>query len=241
LFIDKFIEYDQKNFELYIWIVDRKSGEKGYGGQINLPFRIDENFMEYVQKIDHIPIRFKGPEINFKQKDYQVILALVDSRTKEIGAMESVVSIPDFKEAEAGSFINCVLGDVASCPQGNEKSFFISNEDGSLECGLIKFYPRVTGEFKQWGGAFLFLQIYLPYGLPESPPEFFIVGKNGQVKILNKELTAESFDDKTLIWNVIYYLDISPASIGENSLMIEIESGKDGSVSNNTIKLNVKK
>ncbi len=239
LFRDKFIEYARKKFNLHIWISDKRSGEKGFGGQINLPFNITPSFMEFIKNIDYLSFHFKGPELTFKHNEYQAVFALVDPQTNEIGTWESMLSLPDFKKSKEGAFINCVLGQINSNPKKRSKSFALSKKDGSLEYGQIKFFPRITNQFANREEASVFLQIYLPQGKKEIQPEFLVKGEDGLLRAVSGVVYAESWNKKSKVWSAIFKLDLSPATLGENSLYIEIPLSDEGAVLSNELKLTI--
>ena len=237
LFRDKFIEYARKKFNLHIWISDKRSGEKGFGGRINLPFNITSSFMEFIKNIDYLSFHFKGPELTFKHNEYQIVFALVDPQTNEIGTWESMLSLPDFKKSKEGAFINCVLGHITSNSKKQAKSFSLSRNDGSLEYGQIKFFPRITNQFANREGAYVFLQIYLPQGKKEIHPEFFVKGEDSLLHPISGEVAAESWNKKSKVWSAIFRLDLSPATLGDNSLYVEISISEGSAVLSKELKL----
>ena len=237
LFRDKFIEYARKKFSLHIWISDKRSGEKGFGGQINLPFNINSSFMEFIKNIDYLSFHFKGPELTFKHNEYQAVFALVDPQTNEIGTWESMLSLPDFKKIKEGAFINCVLGEMTSNPKKKAKSFLLSRKDGSLEYGQIKFFPRITNQFANREEASVFLQIYLPQGKKEIHPEFLVKGEDSLLRPLSGVVSAESWNKKSKVWSAIFKLDLTPAVLGDNSLYVEISISEGGAVLSKELKL----
>ena len=132
LFLDRYTELGPKKFNLHVWIYDEVSGEKGFGGQIDLPLNIDTNFLNYVKKINALSFNFKGPEIEFKPRVYKSVFALVDPLTNEIGTWESSFFLPDFEKKEDGAIVNCVLGDITGALQKGATSFELSRKDVSL-------------------------------------------------------------------------------------------------------------
>jgi VWFA-related protein len=239
LFRDRFVEYARKEFNFHIWISDKRSREKGYGGEINLPFNITSSFMEFIKNIDYLSFHFKGPELTFKHNEYQAVFALVDPQTNEIGTWESMLSLPDFKKIKEGAFINCVLGEMTSNPKKKAKSFLLSRKDGSLEYGQIKFFPRITNQFANREEASVFLQIYLPQGKKEIHPEFFVKGEDNLLHPISGEVAAESWNEKSKVWSAIFKLDLSSGALGDNSLHVEISVSEGGAVLNKELKLTV--
>ena len=239
LFRDRFVEYARKKFNLHIWIVDKRTGEKGFGGQINLPFNINSSFMEFIKNIDYLSFHFKGPELTFKHNEYQAVFALVDPETNEIGAWEAVVNLPDLKNSSSGTFINCILGYIKTNPEKRPESFTLSRDDGSLEYGSIKFFPKIINTFEQRSGAHVFLQVCLPTGIKDINPDFMIKGAENKVQAIGKELIAKSFNKESRVWSGLFFLDLSSASLGANTLYVEIPGAEAGSILSRELKLTV--
>ncbi len=239
LFKERFVDYARKKFNLHIWIVDKKTGEKGFGGQINLPFDINSSFMEFIKKVDYLTFHFRGPELPYQHKEYKAVFALVDQETNEIGAWETVVDMPNLKDSSSGAFINCVLGHIETNPVEEPKSFKLSKEDGCLEYASIKFFPNVINTFEQKGGAHVFMQACLPTSIKDISTDFMIKGAENEIQVLGKELIAKSFNEGSRVWSGLFFLDLSPASIGENTLYVEIPGTEEGSILSRELKLTV--
>ena len=239
LFRDKFIEYARKEFNFHIWISDKRSREKGYGGEINLPFNITSSFMEFIKNIDYLSFHFKGPELTFKHNEYQAVFAIVDPQTNEIGTWESKLSLPDFKKSKEDAFINCVLGQITSNPKKRSKSFALSKKDGSLEYGQIKFFPRITNQFAKREEASVFLQVYLPQGKKETHPEFLVKGEDSLLRPVSGVVSAESWNKKSKVWSAIFKLDLSPVKVGNNHFYVDILLSEDGAALSKELKFSV--
>ena len=239
IFIERFVEHAPKIFNLHIWISDKRSGEKSFSGDIKLPFNINPSFMDFVKKVDYLTFHFKGPELPFKHNEYKAVLALVDPETNEIGAWESSLVIPDFMKSKEAAVVNCVLGDLTQNPKMARKSFELSKEDGGLEYGQMKFYPKVTNQFFKQEKASVFAQIYLPQGKAEIQPEFIIRGEDKSIRYVPGELVAESWDKKSNIWSAIFSLDFDQAALGENSFSIEMAGTGEKVVSSREIQLTI--
>jgi VWFA-related protein len=239
LFLDRYTELGPKKFNLHVWIYDEVSGEKGFGGQIDLPLNIDTNFLNYVKKINALSFNFKGPEIEFKPRVYKSVFALVDPLTNEIGTWESSFFLPDFEKKEDGAIVNCVLGDITGVRQKGATSFELSRKDGSLGFGQAKFFPKITNLFKQWEGIHLFLQAFFPDGKKDFPADFFLIGEDQKVHPLSGELIVTSWNDKTKIWSGIFFIDISAGSTGENNLYVEIPGKEDGTFLSKDVSLTI--
>ena len=239
IFIERFIEYAPKIFNLHIWISDKRSGEKSFSGDIKLPFNINPSFMDFVKKVDYLTFHFKGPELPFKHNEYKAVLALVDPQTNEIGAWESSLLLPDINKSTEAAVVNCILGDLTQNPKMAKKSFALSKQDGGLEYGQIKFYPKVTNQFFKQEKASVFAQIFLPQGKEKIQPEFIIRGEDKSIRYVPGELVAESWDKKSKIWDAIFSLDFSQAALGENSFTIEMAGTGEKAVSSREIQLTI--
>jgi VWFA-related protein len=226
---DRFVEYAPKVFHLHIWLKDRTSGEKGFGGKINIGLNLSPKFMEFIQNIDYLSYHFKGPEIEFRNKEYQSVFALFDPQTSEIGTWDTHVRFPAIEEIDEHVIINCVLGDLTENPEKEKKRFLLSKKDGGLICGEHKFYPKVTNQFDRWGEASVFVQAHFPEGKKSLQPEFYSRNTEMRVNPIEGELVVDSWNTKTKIWSGLYKLDFSPCSLGDNSLFVEFSGSDVGS------------
>ncbi len=239
LFRDRFVEYAPKLFNLHVWIKDKNNGEKGYGGKINIGLNINPSFLDFLKNIDYLSYHFKGPEFNFGQHEYQTIFALFDPQTNEIGTWESSLFAPVLKNNDERLIINCVLGDTVSNSKKVKKTFSLSNKDGSLEYDQIKFFPKVTNQFKKWEGASVFMQLYLPRGKTKIQPEFLLLGEDRRLRPLPKVLLSEFWNEKLQVWSSIFKLDLDQGILGEGSLYVEIPESEEGSVLSKEMKLTI--
>lgn len=237
LFIDRAIEYAPKTFKLHVWVKDKKKGNRAFGGQINIPFNIDSSFMDTMKTTDYLCFHYKGPEIKFNQREYEVIFALYDDQMEEIGTWESSLSLPEFKGDKQSAIINCVLGFVSSNPKKGKKSFSLSKNDGSLEYGEIKFFPAVTNRFQRMQDASVFLQIHLPQGKTEIQPKFKISGKGRLTQRIPAELVVESWNKKSNVWSGLFNLQLRNVIYGEYTLNVEIPDSGDGPALSREVKL----
>jgi VWFA-related protein len=239
LFRDRFVEYAPKLFNLHVWIKDKNNGEKGYGCKINIGLNISPSFLDFIKNIDYLSYNFKGPKFNFGRHEYQTIFALFDPQTNEIGTWESSLFVPVLKKNNERLIINCVLGDTVSNSKKVKKTFTLSSKDGSLEYDQIKFFPKVTNQFKKWEGASVFMQLYLPYGKPKIQPEFLLLGEDKRLRPLPKVLLAEFWDEKLKVWSSMFKLDLDQGILGESSLYVEIPKTEEGSVLSKEMKLTI--
>jgi len=221
LFLDRNATQTKKTLNLHVWISDTQTGEKGFGGKIDLPLKIDASFLEYARSVSHIKFHFKGPELAFRPSFYQTVFALVDPETDEIGTWESVLPLPDFKDFPEGAIINCVMGNTLRNPKKTGMTFSLSKKDGSLEYAEIKFFPKITDRFKMEESSSLFVQIFMPQGKKDILPEITTLGEDEIPYPVEASLIAESWNDRTRIWSGIFNIDLSIAFPGENMLILE--------------------
>jgi len=228
LFIERAVEYGTKVFNFHFWIKDKNRGERAFGGQINIPFNIDSNFMDVIKTTDYLCFHFKGGEINFSQKEYDVIFALYDNKTEEIGTWESSLTLPDLKEKRQGSIMSCVLGFISQNPKKGKKNFSLSQKDGTLEYGELKFFPAVTNRFQRMQDAALFMQVHLPRGKTKIQPKFRVSGKGRLSQRVPGELIAETWNKKAKVWSGLFNLQLRTVIYGDYTLKVEIPVSKEG-------------
>lgn len=228
LFLERGIGYGEKKFSLHIWVKDNVRGESAFAGAITIPFNIDESMMTLLKTTDYIAYHFKGNEIPFPRREYRAIFALYDPETDEIGTFESPVILPDFKDKKEGGVISCVLGFVSPSSRKAKKSFSISQKEGCLEYGEMKFFPSVSNRFQRMQDAALFLQLYLPQGKMSVDPEFRISGKGRITQQLPGELVAEEWNKKSGIWKGLFNLSLRTVIYGDYKLKVEVPVSKDG-------------
>jgi len=226
-FLDRFVEPGPLMLKLHVWVKEKQSGEKGYSSEIRLPFDVDTEFVEYIKRIDNLVLHFKGPEIAFRPEEYQVIFALVDPRSEEIGTRESSLFFQDFKQAQDGNILSCVLGTILENEGEKEPSFRINERDGSLEHGQIKFFPAVTNRFYRPENVYVFMQIFHSQENPEVQPEISIKGDDSIWRSIQPELLTGFRDYKSNIWSGIFMLDIDPMVVGKCLMSVEVLSPEE--------------
>ncbi len=229
LFLKKEFEQGPRVFSLIVWIKDKKRGGSAFGGQINIPFKMDSHFQEIIKSTDYICFHYKGAEMPFARQEYEAIFALYDQQTDEIGTWVSTVSLPDPKSAKDGAIINCVLGVLTQNP-GGRKKFSLAKEDAGLECGDIIFYPAVTNKFGFQQDGSVFLQVYWPSESLKVSPKFSILRGGREVSSLAGEIVAEAFDKKAKTWSALFNLNLQTVMPGDYALRVEIPLSSPGDV-----------
>jgi len=222
LFIDRPLEFGTKKFNFHFWIKDKKRGDRAFGGQMTIPLKIDSSFIDVIKTTDYLCFHYKGPEMDFKKREYEVVFALYDEQTEEIGTWESALSLRKFKDKKQGAVINCLLGLLAPNPKKGKTSFSISKGDGSLEYGQLKFFPSVTNRFMRMENGSVFLQIFLPEGKIKVLPRFIVSGKGKTSQRIPGELVADSWNKKTHVWGGIFNIHLMGVMPGEYTLKVEI-------------------
>ncbi|MDH5203451.1 MAG: VWA domain-containing protein [Nitrospirota bacterium] len=237
LFSERGVTYGSKVFNIHILVEDIKREVSVYWGQMNIPLEIDSSFMELIEATDYFCFHFTGPEVEFDQREYRVIFALYDTQTEEIGTWESSFFLPDFEEERQGAMINCVLGSLASNPEGERKSFSLSDKGGSLECGEMKFFPAVTNRFQEIQDASVFLQVFVPQGKIDISPQFKISGNGRFIQHIAGELVTESWNKESKVWSGIFNLNLENVMFGDYILKAEILLSEEGPVLSKELKL----
>ncbi len=143
------------------------------------------------------------------------------------------------KNSDERLIINCVLGDTVSNSKNVKNSFSLSNKDGSLEYGQIKFFPKVTNQFKKWEGASVFMQLYLPQGKTKIQPHFLLLGEDGRLRPLPRVLVSEIWNEKLNVWSSIFKLELDQGTLGENSLYMEILEPGEGAALSKEMQLTI--
>jgi VWFA-related protein len=229
LFLKRGIEQGSQVFSLIVWIKDKKRGGSAFGGQINIPFKMDSSFREIIESTDYICFHYKGAEMPFARQEYEAIFALYDQQTNEIGTWVSTFSLPDPKSAKDGAVVNCVLGVLTQNP-GGKKQFSLSKQDGGLEYGDVVFYPAVTNRFGFQQGASAFIQVYWPSENVQVLPQFSIVRGGRAVQSVPGEIVAEAWDKKAKTWSGLVNLNLQTVMPGDYTLRVDVPLSVPGSV-----------
>jgi VWFA-related protein len=237
LFIQRNIGFGPMKLDLHIWIKDVKKGDRTWGGQIPIPFNINQDFLNAARSTDYILYHFLGSETRLKNEKNHVIYALYDEQTNEVGTWESTLSLPDLREKNRGDVLNCVLGLVAQSPKVKKKSFSLSRADGSLEYGKFRFFPLVTNRIQRSQDTAVFLQIHLPKGKIEVHPQFLAVKNEGAAQQIHGEMLAENWNGKIKVWSGLFHLDLKNIISGGHTVKVEIPVSDSGPVLNKEMKL----
>jgi len=229
LFLKRGVVEGTQVFNLFVWIKNKKSGESAFGGQINIPFKIDSSFREIIESTDYICFHYKGAEMPFGRQEYEAVFALCNQQTDEIGTWVSTLSLPDPKSAKDGAIINCVLGMLTQNP-GGKKAFSLSKEDGGLEYGDVIFYPAVTHKFGFQQEASAFLQVYCPSENLQVSPKFSILRDGRAVQSVPGEIVAEAWDKKAKTWSSLINLNHQAVMPGDYTLKVDIPLTAPGGI-----------
>jgi len=237
LFTEKAITYGSKVYNIQILVEDKKRETSAYRGQLNIPLEIDSSFVDLIEATDYFCFHFTGLDVELSSREYRVIFVLYDTLTEEIGTWESSFSVPDFEEAKQGAVINCILGSLDSNPEGKRKAFSLSEKDGSLEYGDIKFFPAVTNQFLKMQNASVFLQLFIPQGKIEISPGFEISGEGRLTQQVLGKMVAESWNERSNVWSGILNLDLSSLPPGDYTLKVNLPVYEEDPVLSKEVKL----
>jgi hypothetical protein len=182
---------------------------------------------------------FKGPEFAFKNADYEVVYVLRDAETGELGAWSSPLDVPDIRSREQAAVVNCVLGSIATNPEGKKEALALNPKNGLLEFGQIRFYPRVTNQFSPDQDAWVFLQAHLPLRGDEGhvSPQFTAFRQGGEPQVLIGEIITDRWNAKTKVWSGIIQLSLIALEPGEHMLKVTIPEGTKGAPLTAQVKL----
>ena len=227
LFMERQVVHGLKNYNFHAWVKEKLTGEAAFAVRFTIPFNIDEFFMDVIKTTDYLCFHYKGPELTLSQKEYQAIFALYDDQRNEIGTWEATLSLPDFRENH-GAIISCVLGFLSPKPEKGKRSFSISQDDGSLEYGEIKFFPTIVNQFQQMQDASVFIQVFVPQGKIEISPTFEISGEGRLAQRLPVGFVAESWNEESNVWSGIFNLNLENVIFGDYILKVKIPVSEEG-------------
>lgn len=236
LFLERFIEYAPNLFNLFVWIKQEASGARSFGGTINIGVNVSEEFMGFIRNVDYLTYHFRGPEVDLKPQKYVATFALFDPRTNEVGTWETEFFRPRMSVEEGAKLINAIMGDVVDTPK-KKSVFHLSKDDGSLEYEEVKFFPKVTNQFRPQDVAAIFMQVFQPCGSGAVEPEFLIMGEDRVLRPVEARLLAEMWTAKTMVWSGLLALDLSAGTPGENILDVGFSPGEGEGVTSRQLML----
>ena len=217
-------------FALYVWLRDHEEERRGLSTKIDIPIKMSDGLRQALASQSHIYTFFKGPELAAKKASYDVVYALQDTESGEIGGWTSPVIIPDLRSKTQGAFINCVLGTASENPQGKtaRETVALNPRNGTLEFGELRFYPRVTNYFGAGQDAWVFIQAYLP-GKAEKEavvPRFVVIprGQGMAPRTTAGQIEAEYWNSKTKVWSAIGHIGLANLVDGDYTLQAAISS-----------------
>lgn len=237
LFLGRGPGQDTLAFSLHVWIKSQKSGERAFGGQIPLRFKMDPSFREMVESADYLCFHYRGAEMAFPGQDYEAVFALQDEQTDEIGTWTSIVTLPELKKGKEGAVLNFLLGLTLENPGGRRKSFSLSKEDGGLEVEELKFYPAVTNRFGFQEEASAFLQVFLPDGQKQVSPEFSLLRGDKTIQTVQGEIVAQAWDKNRRVWSGLVILNFQSVLPGDYTLKASIPYGPPGNLLSKEVRL----
>ena len=222
-FTDRFSEAEKKAYELHFWIKGKGESNRVLAGKVTIPFEINASFKDRLTTMDYLRLFFVGPGIELGDSEYSVVFALFDPGTGELGTWSSNFARPFSKGDKDAAFINGVLG-TGSLNQGKTSgSFLLNDRDGTLECGQIKFFPKITGSVSRGEDIFIFFQIYYPQGGPVET-RFDLADKNALPQRIERAKVAESWNKNTKVWSQAFKLNFRNVAPGDYVLKAEVSS-----------------
>ncbi|MBN1223848.1 MAG: VWA domain-containing protein [Candidatus Aminicenantes bacterium] len=224
LFLKRGLLQGPQKFDLHIWIKEEQGGEKAFAGKIPLHFDLDSSFIKRIESTEYLCYHYIGPEIPLRQGSYQIVFALQNQQTNEIGTWESSYTLPDFEEVEQATIMNCVLGVLAKSEEKAKDSFRLSAKDGGLESGRLKFYPSVTNRFGSKTSASVFMQILFPKNKIPAYPEFTVSNEKSGSQSIGFKRLKEFWEEKSRTWSAVFLLDLVPLSPGNYTLTVSLPS-----------------
>lgn len=219
-FKERFAGYGKKSYEFHFWIRGESESDRVLAGNVSIPLDI-EAIKNRLASMDFLRLHFSGPVIELPDREYRVVFALFDPETGEIGTWSSNFAQPFSKGSKEGAFINCILGNGSLNQSKTSESFSLNDKDGALECGKIKFFPKITGQFSRTENVFIFFQVYYPQGGPIEA-RFNLTDKNVLSQRIEGAKVAESWNKSSKVWSCAFKHDFENAAPGDYVLKIEV-------------------
>jgi len=211
-----------RTFTLHVSLEEPGGDAPGFRGKYGIPIKVTTDFIASLPKMRFLWMYFKGPDIVPLGKKYRAIYVLYDEEKAAAGAWTTLFTFPDISDGQKAALVNCVLGSPGRDPARGEAIFSLNPKTGLLEYGPLMFYPRVTGQFSAAQDAFVFLQIFSPRGRDALAPEFQIWGPGPERRTVPGETPAESWNEKTKVWNGLIKLSLKDVAPGDIVLRVAI-------------------
>lgn len=224
-------EGGEKELILYLLGVARVGVERSFSAETSLTFKKASVVDEDIDPGSHYFYFFKLSPQKITGVGYEVSCVLYDPETQKAGSVRSSLSLPAKRKDGGGEFVNCVLGEGKGDEGEKKGAFRLNDQDGSLECGEIKFLPKITHRFYRNRELYVFMQVYSPGGQKELLPEFNLKDGKGIFHTLEGKPVAEYWDTKHRIWSVLFSFDLGRCSPGDGVLSVSLSDacGQTGS------------
>jgi hypothetical protein len=224
-FVDRFAGYGKKPYEFHFWIKGEEESNRVLMGNVAIPLDL-ESLKERLSSLDFLRLRFIGPAVELPESEYRVVFALLDPETGEIGTWSSTFLPPPSKGSKEAAFLNCILGNASLKQSAKKEPFLLNAKDGVLECGQIRFFPKIAGRFSRTEDACVFFQAYYPQ---ESPVDvrFNLSGNNAFSQRIDGEKVAESWNKGSKVWSYAAKLNFENVAPGDYVLKVEIPTLPD--------------
>ena len=231
------VAFGPKVFNLHVWVKDIKGAGSAYQAQVNIPLNIDASFREILEATEYLCFHSTGREIELGQKEYQVVFALYDDQTKEVGTCESTFSLAAPEDNPKGAIVNCVLGTLTLNPTGESQEFALAQVGGSLGVGERQFFPSITNRFQETQEVSLFIQALLPQRKDEARVDFAILKDGNVIQPIPGELVADAWKETLPVWNAVFSLNLKEVPPGDYLFRVNLYSPKEAFILSKNIKL----
>jgi len=218
IFGDSLREGDDRS--LNVQIMGRLDDKRDYLIRIPITYKMSATFLDYIHQTNHQYAYFAGPEINFTTQPVKLVFVLSDPTTEKIGTAESTLKFPAFDKERKPAFITCIAGAIRDNAGRKEADFVIDPVDGQLACAGLKFQPKFAGDFLPKERIAVFTQVHLPDGAAGFRPEMLADGADGDVRPVEYEVLAETWDEQNKIWSGL--LSQNPSTISSSALALTV-------------------
>ena len=221
LILERAEEIPEKALKLHI-LVKEPAGENAFTGHINIPLKLTPSFLEFMKKTEYLGYNFCTPELKLKKNKYDVVFALYNKKTDEMGTVEQTLINPDLKSLTQPEIVNAILGTLSKGIEKGIKPFTILKKEGALHVTNHKYYPFVVNHFRRGQAIGIFLQIYLPKEEVLVEPQFSFYQEENETAKLAGEIVDKYWNEKAKIWSGVFNLNTSSLRPGDYLLMIEV-------------------
>jgi VWFA-related protein len=229
-------EGGEKELTLYLLGVAQGGKERSFSAETSLTFKDADKDSGYES---HYFYFFKFSPQKMPGEGYEISCVLYDPETQKAGSVRSSLSFPAKRKEGRGEFVNCVRGEGEGNESEKKEVFRLNDQDGSLDCGGIKFLPKITHRFYRNQGLYVFMQVYSPGGQKELLPEFELKDGGGSIHMLEGKPVVEYWDSKQRIWSALFSFDLGQCSPGDGVLIVSLPDADDQTGSIREFKISI--